>query len=384
MKRIILLGATGSIGTQSIDVIESHPNEFTLVALSCGKNITKLKEILQKVQVKNVCVQEKADMLSLQQEYPIINFVQGEEGILSLLDIEADVVINALVGFVGLKPSLKTISTNKILALANKESLVVGGPIVKEYLKKYNGEMYPIDSEHSAIFQCLQGNQHKEIKKLIVTASGGSFRDKSREQLKGVSVKQALSHPNWEMGARITIDSATMMNKGFEVIEAHYLFDVPFEKIDVLMNPESIVHSMVQYIDESFIAQLGTADMRLPIQYALSHPNRLARFEKEELDLVKIGMLHFKEVSFERYPLLELAYEVGKRKGNSGAIINGADEAAIDLFLQEKIDFITIETCIIEAYKEIPFIECPTVQQLVESDRKARRFVYANYDKGGK
>lgn len=376
MKKVILLGATGSIGTQSVDVITHHPDKFTLVAMACGKNIEKLKELLEIVDVKYVSVANKEDALALTSQYPNIKFVYGEDGILELLDLEADVVINALVGFVGLKPTLKTIETGKVLALANKESLVVGGPLVKKYLEKYNGVMYPIDSEHSAIFQCLQGNEHKEIKNLVVTASGGSFRDKSREELKDVSKEMALAHPNWSMGHRITIDSSTMMNKGFEVIEAHYLFDIDFDHIKVLMNKESIIHSMVQYVDNSFVAQLGTADMRLPIQYALTYPRRIKLYGEEELDLAKIGTLHFGEVSFERFPLLKLAFDAGRKGGNSGAVINGADEACIDLFLQDKISFLDIEEGIMKAYESIEFIENPTYEQLYESDRKARDFIY--------
>lgn len=383
MKKIILLGATGSIGTQSVDVVLHHPDEFEIIALSCGKNINKLKEILAQVAVRYVCVQNENDALLLKEEYPDITFYFGDDGILSLLDLEADVVINALVGFAGLKPSLKTIETSKVLALANKESLVVGGPLVKKHLQKYNGTMYPIDSEHSAIFQALQGNQHHEIAKLIVTASGGSFRDRTRDELKEVTVEEALAHPNWSMGSRITIDSATMMNKGFEVIEAHYLFDVEFDDIEVLMNKESIIHSMVRYIDNSFMAQLGTADMRLPIQYALSYPNRIKLYGEEILDLAKIGTLHFGEVSYERYPLLKLAYEAGRKGGNSGAIINAADEAAIDLFLNRKISFLEIEELIMEAYAKIPFIPNPCLEDLQDSDKRTREFVYQKV-KGGK
>lgn len=382
MKKVILLGATGSIGTQSVDVIVHHPEAFTLVAMACGKNIAKLRELLTLVDVKYVSVAKQEDAEMLAKEYPHIHFGYGEKGILDILDLEADVVINALVGFVGLKPSLKSIETGKVLALANKESLVVGGPIVKEYLKKYNGVMYPIDSEHSAIFQCLQGNLHKEIKNLVVTASGGSFRDKTRDELKDVTKEMALAHPNWSMGHRITIDSSTMMNKGFEVIEAHYLFDIDFDHIKVLMNKESIIHSMVQYVDNSFMAQLGTADMRLPIQYALTYPNRITLYGEEELDLAKIGTLHFGEVSFERFPLLKLAFEAGKKGGNSGAIINGADEACIDLFLKDEISFLDIEKGIMAAYENIAFIKEPTYQDLYESDRLAREFIYSLKWKG--
>lgn len=382
MKKIILLGATGSIGTQSVDVVIHHPDEFTIVGLSCGHNIAKLKEILSIIEVKHVCVCEKTDAEELSVLYPKIQFFHGANGLLSLISLEADIVINALVGFAGLEPSLKTIEEGKVLALANKESLVVGGPLVKEYLTKYHGTMYPIDSEHSAIFQALQGNSHDEIAKLVVTASGGSFRDYNREELKNVSVEQALNHPNWSMGARITIDSATMMNKGFEVIEAHYLFDVDFDDIEVLMNKESIIHSMVRYVDHSFMAQLGTADMRLPIQYALSYPKRIPLYGEEILDLANIGTLHFQNVSYERYPLLKLAYQAGRRGGNSGAIINGADEAAIALFLENKISFLMIETLIEEAYMVLPFIENPTLEDLKKTDAMAREFVNTKV-KGG-
>lgn len=379
MKKIILLGATGSIGTQSIDVILHHPEAFSLVAMACGKNIDKLRELLSCISVKYVNVSSESDAQILKEEYPNITFTFGEDGLLKMLDFDADVVINALVGFVGLKPSLKIIETGKVLALANKESLVVGGPLVKKYIKKYNGVMYPIDSEHSAIFQCLQGNHYSEIEKLVVTASGGSFRDKTREELVNVTKEQALAHPNWSMGARITIDSATMMNKGFEVIEAHYLFDVAFDDIEVLMNKESIIHSMVHYVDHSFVAQLGTADMRLPIQYALTYPDRIKLYGEDVLDLKKIGTLHFGDVSYERYPLLKLAYEAGRRGGNSGAIINGADEACIDLFLQDKISFLDIEKGILDAYNEIDFISDPSYKDLEESDRKARAYIYESW-----
>lgn len=382
MKKIILLGATGSIGTQCIDVVLHHSESFEIVAMSCGKNIKKLKELLALIEVKHVCVSLKEDYEVLCKEYKQIEFSYGEEGILKLIELEADMVVNALVGFIGLKPSLKTISSHKVLALANKESLVVGGSLVKQYLEKYQGTMYPIDSEHSAIFQCLQGNKHQEIKRLIITASGGSFRDKNRQQLKDVSVKEALAHPNWSMGSRITIDSATMMNKGFEVIEAYYLFDIEFDQISVLMNKESVIHSMVQYVDNSYIAQLGSADMRLPIQYALTYPQRIKLYGEEDFDLAKISTLHFAEISYDRYPLLKLAYEVGRKKGNGGAIINAADEASIDLFLQEKISFLDIETYIFSAYENIPFIENPTLEELEETDLKTRAFIYAKR-KGG-
>ncbi len=377
MKKIILLGATGSIGMQSIDVVLQHQDIFEIVGLSCGKNTKQLRTILKQISVKHVCVQLESDYKTLQKEYSHIHFYHGANGILELLNLHADIVINAIVGFAGLAPSLKSIETKKVLALANKESLVVGGELVKQALTTYGGIIYPIDSEHSAIFQALQGNRKQDILKLVVSASGGSFRDYTREQLHDVTPELALKHPNWSMGSRITIDSATMMNKGFEVIEAHYLFDVDFDQISVLMNTESIIHSMIHYVDHSFMAQLGTADMRIPIQYALSYPNRLALQSEDILDLTKIKTLHFREVCTKRFPLLGLAYEVGKKKGNAGAVLNAADEVCVELFLQGKISFLEIESYIAQCVANIPYIASPNYEQLAQSDAQARAFVYA-------
>ena len=265
--------------------------------------------------------------------------------------------------------------------MANKESLVAGGELVKEALRASKGILYPIDSEHSAIFQCLQGNQTSEVERLIITASGGSFRDRTREQLKNVSVEEALAHPNWKMGGRITIDSATMMNKGFEVIEAHYLFDLPYEKIDTIIHPQSIVHSFVEYRDHAVMAQLGTADMRIPIQYALTYPHRETMKQDNRLDLAALKELTFREMDFKRFPLLALAYEVGKRKGNMGAVLNGADEEAVRLFLNHEITFLEIEAAVKKAVDEVPYIASPTLAQLEQSDALARAIVRA-YKKG--
>ncbi|MEG2799908.1 MAG: 1-deoxy-D-xylulose-5-phosphate reductoisomerase [Erysipelotrichaceae bacterium] len=376
MKEIILLGASGSIGLQTIDVVENHQDDFKIIACSVGHNIKQLHEIISIVHPLDVCVSDEQDMIELIPQYPNIIFHHGEAGLCELCGLNSgDIVVNALVGFRGLLPSLETIKHHKILALANKESLVAGGMLIKQALKDYNGTMLPIDSEHCAIFQCLQGNEKTAVDKLIITASGGSFRDKTREQLKDVTAKQALHHPNWSMGGRITIDSATMMNKGFEVIEAHYLFDIAYENIDVLIHRESIIHSMVQYIDHSVMAQLGNADMRLPIQYALSYPHRIELKKSNPLNLLDIATLHFDVCDYERYPLLELAYQAGKRGGNLGAIINAADESAVALFLNKKISFLDIETAIFAAYKALPFIENPSLDDLLESDRQARIFV---------
>lgn len=377
MKKIVLLGATGSIGTQTIDVVNHHRNEFSIIGLSAGHNMQKLSELLTICpDVKYVCVARKADMDEMQKMYPSLMFFCEDEGLKELASLpDYDIFVNAIVGFRGLLPTLSAIQNKKIIALANKESLVAGGPLVKEMLKQYHVPLYPIDSEHSAIFQCLQGSHANEVDKLIITASGGSFRDKTREELKEVTVAQALKHPNWNMGGRITIDSATMMNKGFEVIEAHYLFDIPYDDIDVLVHRESVIHSMVQFHDHAIIAQLGTADMRLPIQYALSYPDRLEMYNAEKFDFMKYPALHFEAADTTRYPLLKLAFEVGRKGGNLGAVMNGADEEAVALFLQEKISFLDIETYVIRAVEAAVYIEHPTLQDLIDADHFGRAFV---------
>ena len=377
MKRIVLLGASGSIGSQTIDVVLHHKDEFSIVAVSVGKNIEKLKMLLAKIpSIQHVCVADEQVKEVLRLEYPDKQWYSGDEGLQALAGLaEYDIFVDAVVGFRGLLPALTAIANHKVIALANKESLVAGGPLVKAALAKHQVPLYPIDSEHSAIFQCLQGNTHDSIDKLIITASGGSFRDLTREQLQDVSVEAALHHPNWNMGGRITIDSATMMNKGFEVIEAHYLFDIPYEKIDVLIHRESAIHSMVQFQDHAIIAQIGTADMRLPIQYALSYPQRLKMYNDEPFDFGKFATLHFEPASMERYPLLKLAFEVGKKGGNLGAIMNAADEEAVRLFLKKKIAFLDIETSVIKAVEGVRFIAEPTLQDIIESDAAARRFV---------
>lgn len=379
MKRLILLGATGSIGTQTIDVVIHHRNEFSIIGLSVGYNITKLEELLMQLpEVRFVCVADQQDALMLEQKYSNITWMHGEAGMKALCEqSEYDMLVNAVVGFRGLVPTLTAINHDKDVALANKESLVAGGPLVKEALAKHNVYLYPLDSEHSAIFQCLQGNCIVEVEKLIITASGGSFRDRTRAELRDVTVMEALNHPNWQMGGRITIDSATMMNKGFEVIEAHYLFDVPFEQIETVIHRESIIHSMVQFQDYTIMAQLGSADMRLPIQYALTYPNRKKIYDAKPLDFSSITSLNFQKMDFERYPLLELAYAVGKKGGNAGAVMNGADEAAVGIFLQGGMPFLEIEQAVKQAVEAINFIEHPTLEDLIESDQKAREFVWA-------
>ena len=367
-KRLVLLGASGSIGRQTIDVVLQHPDLYEITALSVGRNITELKRILSEIKVADVCVIEEEAMRALQEEYPDIRFCCGDEGLLKLAAMDYDLLVNALVGFAGFAPTLKAIETGHDVALANKETLVVGGELIKKALQQHGRKLYPIDSEHSAIFQCMQGNDAKNIKRLIITASGGAFRNKSRDELQNATAAEALAHPNWSMGDKITIDSATMMNKGFEVMEAHWLFDMDYDRIDVLMHAESVIHSMVEYIDHSVIAQLGAPDMRLPIQYALSWPDRFELHQDEPLDLAKIGTLHFAAPDTERFPLLKLAYDTGRKGGNLPAVMNAANEAANAAFRKGLIPFLKIEEIIIGAVNSAEYKEIRDVDDLLEAD----------------
>ncbi|MBR3347073.1 MAG: 1-deoxy-D-xylulose-5-phosphate reductoisomerase [Solobacterium sp.] len=366
-KRIALLGASGSIGRQTINVITQHPDLFELVSFGVGKNIDAARNILKQFDLPVFAVEREEDAELLAKEYPDKTVLCGEEGLLELARGDYDVLVNALVGFAGFAPTLAAIESDHEVALANKETLVCGGELINRALALHGKSLVPIDSEHSAIFQCLQGNRMRQLKRLIITASGGSFRNKTRDELQSVTVEEALAHPNWSMGAKITIDSATMMNKGFEVTEAHWLFNVPFEKIDVLMHPESIVHSMVEYVDQSVMAQLGSPDMRLPIQYALSWPNRLP-LDEPPLDLAKVGTLHFSEPDLVRFPLLGLAYEAGRKGGNLSAVMNAANEVANAAFRNHEIPFPMIETIVIGAVNEAPFEELNSVDDLIRAN----------------
>lgn len=376
MKNIVILGVTGSIGLQTMDVITHHPEALECVGMSAGKNMNQLRTLLKQVTPHMVCVQTLHDCETMQKEYPPIHFVWGDKGLIEVATLpEAELVVNALVGFVGLTPTIEAIKAKKDIALANKETLVVGGAFITQMVHKEGVHLYPIDSEHSAIFQALQGNRASDVKRLIITASGGSFRDLNREQLKNVTLVQALNHPNWSMGAKITVDSATLMNKGLEVIEAHWLFDIDYEKIDVVLHQESVIHSMVEYRDHSIMAQMGKSDMREAIQYALTYPNRLELLNSESLDLVKLNSIHFAEVDTQRFPLLKLAYEVGKIGGTLPCIMNGANEVANQLFREEKITFLQIEEFVIEACSKVPYKLEMNLQDLYDADKMARKFV---------
>ena len=376
MKKISLLGATGSIGLQTIDIILANQDEFKLVALSSGRNIEKTREIITQLRPEIVSVQEESDALELAKEFPNVQFTYGNKGLVEVATHpETTVLVNAVLGSVGLESTIAAIRMGKTIAIANKETLVTAGHLVMAEAKKYNAPILPVDSEHSALYQSMNGENPKAIERLILTASGGSFRDKTRAELEGVTVKDALNHPNWSMGAKITIDSATMMNKGLEVIEAHVLFDMPYDRIDVLLHRESIIHSMVEYHDTSVMAQLGTPDMRVPIQYALTYPDRMPLVGGKRLNLAEIGKLHFQEVDFERYRALKLAYEAGRTGGTILTAMNAANEAAVALFLQEKITFLQIEEYIERVMDAHDNILLPDLQTILHVDSETRKIV---------
>ena len=376
MKNITVLGVTGSIGMQTVDVVKNHLDKFKIVAMSAGYNIKQVEEILEMIDVEYVCVVQKKDAQYLQEKYPDLKVSYGQEGLIKIATLpQIDIVLNAIVGFAGLVPTIEAIKAKKDIALANKETLVVAGHIITKLVKENNVRLLPVDSEHSAIFQSLNGEKHQQIKRIILTASGGSFRDKSRDELIGVTVEEALNHPNWSMGAKITIDSATLFNKGLEVIEAKWLFDVSYDQIDVLIHPESIIHSMVEFVDTSVIGQLGNPDMRLPIQYALTYPDRDVLVNGESLDLAKIALLTFKKPDLDRFKALALAYKAGRTGGSMPCVLNGANEMANELFRNNKIEFLQIEELVEKALKAHQVISDPTLEQLVEVDSWARNFV---------
>lgn len=375
-KKISLLGATGSIGLQTVDIVKENPEHFSITAFSTGRNIEKTRELLRQFNPQAVSVLDKDDAVQLRSEFPGVNILFGQEGLVEIAaNTESDIVVNSVLGSVGLAPTIEAIRAGKSIALANKETLVTAGHLVMKEAKENGVAILPVDSEHSAIFQSLNGEDSKSISKLILTASGGSFRDRTREELQNVTVEEALNHPNWSMGAKITIDSATMMNKGLEVIEAHYLFNIPYEQIDVLLHRESMIHSMVEYQDTSVIAQLGTPDMRVPIQYALTYPERLPRPNAKRLDLAEIGTLHFEKMDFKRFKALKLAYDAGSAGGTMPTVLNAANEAAVGLFLNGRITFLQIDDLIERAMDQHEKIDHPDLETVIAVDSFVRKNV---------
>lgn len=375
VKKITLLGATGSIGVQTADIIREHPHEFKLVGFSAGKNMDVTRNLIAEFKPEIVCVQRKEDAKDLAAEYPAVAIVSGAEGLIDIAVYEADILVNAVLGSVGLEPTLEAIKLGRTIAIANKETLVTAGHLVMESAKQFGAAILPVDSEHSALFQALNGEKKDQASRLILTASGGSFRDLTREQLKNVTVQDALNHPNWSMGSKITIDSATMVNKGLEVIEAHILFDFAYADIDVVLHRESIIHSMVEFQDTSVMAQLGTPDMRVPIQYALSYPDRLPREQAKRLNLVEIGKLNFQEMDYTRFRALQLAFDAGVAGGTMTTVLNAANEQAVALFLNEEIKFLEIEEMIERAMDQHEVIATPDLETILHVDAETRKSV---------
>ncbi len=373
-KRVAILGSTGSIGTQTLDIVKYHPEEYKIEALAAGHNTSLLLEQVRQFSPKKVSVATKELADGIRNQLPSrTKLLYGKEGLLEIAaDSEAGYVVSALVGSQGLEPTLAAIKAGKDIGLANKETLVTAGHIVTDLIEKHKISLFPIDSEHSAIFQCLNGESLKEVSRIILTASGGSFRDRTRDELSGVTVEEALQHPNWTMGAKVTIDSATMANKGLEVIEAHWLFNMPYSQIEVVVHPQSIIHSLVEFADFSMMAQMGHPDMRVPIQYALSYPNRSSTPTKP-LNLVDVGRLDFHEMDFSRYPCLGFAYESGKIGGSAPTVFNAANEVAVSRFINGEIQFLEIESVIYQVLERHKATILPTLEEIFIIDQWARK-----------
>ena len=381
MKNISILGATGSIGTQTLDVIRNSNEKINLIGITANSSVDKIIEIINEFSPKYVAMMDEksAEAVSkfCKENGKDIEVLKGIEGLIKVASLnEIDTVVTSVVGMIGLRPTLAAIEAGKDIALANKETLVVAGEIVMAKAKECNVKILPVDSEHSAIFQSLSGYKNKDINKIILTASGGPFRGRKTEDLKDVTVHQALKHPKWNMGQKISIDSATLMNKGLEVIEAHFLFDCDYDNIEVVVHPQSIVHSMVEYKDASVIAQMGSPDMRLPIQYALNYPERKEQIAKP-ISFYEVGMLTFEKPDFETFKCLNLAFKAGKEGGMMPCILNGANEEAVALLLQEKIKFLQIADIIEECMDKFrPEKDNEmTIDNIIALDEKVREYI---------
>ncbi|MNH94415.1 1-deoxy-D-xylulose 5-phosphate reductoisomerase [compost metagenome] len=373
MKKLAVIGSTGSIGTQTLDVVSAYPDRFQVEGLAAGTNLELFLNQVKQFNPKKASVGSKALADEIKPYLPQgVQLFYGPEGLIEVAaGTDADTVVTAVVGSAGLPATLAAIQEGKTIGLANKETLVTAGHLVTSLARDKGVSLLPIDSEHSAIFQCLNGENKSDIAQITLTASGGSFREMTREQLSNVTVEDALKHPNWSMGAKITIDSATMVNKGLEVIEAHWLFDLPYEQIGVLLHPESIIHSYVEFQDSSIIAQLGNPDMRVPIQYALTYPDRWVS-KTPRLSLAQIGSLNFREMDFIRFPCLRLAFECGKIGGTATCVFNAANEVAVARFLNREISFLKIESIIEETLSRHTVVASPDLEAIHEADRWAR------------
>ena len=381
MKAITLLGSTGSIGTQTLDILTHNPDKFRLIGLAAGRNVEMLAAQIRQFRPEIAAISDESKLPELKaaiadlDPQPIL--LGGQEGVVEVARYgDSEVVVTGIVGCAGLLPTIAAIEAGKDIALANKETLIAGGPVVNPLIAKHGVKLLPADSEHSAIFQCLQGVPAGGLRRIILTASGGAFRDLPVEKLAQVKVADALKHPNWSMGRKITVDSPTLMNKGLEVIEAHYLFGVDYDHIDIVIHPQSIIHSLIELQDTSVLAQLGWPDMRLPLLYALSWPERIYT-DWKPLDLVKSGDLTFREPDHQKYPCMNLAYGVGRAGGSMPAVLNAANEQAVALFLDEKMGFLDIPKCIEQVCDRHQGDNCPNpgLDDILAADTWAREEV---------
>ena len=380
MRKIAILGSTGSIGTQTLDVVREH-GDIEVVALSCGRNIDLIEKQVREFKPKLVSVWNEADAKALKTSLSDmdVKVSYGMEGLIETATIdESEILVTAIVGMLGIRPTIEAIKAHKDIALANKETLVTAGHIIMPLSKEHGVKILPVDSEHSAIFQSLQGNENNKINRILLTASGGPFRGRKLDELKNIQVEDALKHPNWSMGRKITIDSSTLVNKGLEVIEAKWLFGVDLDQICVVVHPQSVIHSAVEYEDGAVIAQLGTADMRLPIQYALYYPDRHALSGKR-LDLFELGSMTFEKPDTDTFVGLKLAMEAGTKGGNMTTAFNAANEKAVAMFLDKKISYLQITEIIEAAMNNCSFIENPDVEQILATEQDVYDFINSRW-----
>jgi 1-deoxy-D-xylulose-5-phosphate reductoisomerase len=384
LKNISLLGATGSIGSQTLDVVRKNKQKYCIKGISANTNYKKVIEIIEEFKPSCAALMDK-NVFYRVKEYCKTNDLctevyEGLEGLNKIATFDqVDIVVTSVVGMIGLMPTIEAIKAGKDIALANKETLVAAGEIVMKLAEEKGVNILPVDSEHGAIFQCLQGNKRKEVGKILLTASGGPFRGRIKEELRNIKASEALKHPKWNMGKKISIDSSTLMNKGLEVIEAHWLFGVDYDNIQVVVHPQSIVHSMIEYIDGSIIAQLAAPDMRLPIQYALNYPERHEAVI-EKLDFYAINSLTFEKPDINTFRCLDLAYEAGKKGGNMPTILNSANEVAVGLFLKDKIKYLQIEEIIEECMNKFEYVHNPDLEYILYNDLKVREYVESKYN----
>lgn len=380
MKKIAILGSTGSIGTQALSVAAQNRDRIRITALTCGKNIELFRRQLKEFAPKLAVTAEENDARTLSREFPKTEFLWGSEGLIAAAaQSDSDMLLNSLMGMMGLLPTYHAIKAGKDIALANKETLVAGGEVIMDAVRKSRVRLLPVDSEHSAVFQCIQGNEGNAVRRILLTASGGPFRGWSREQLLHVTLEQALRHPKWSMGKKITIDSATLMNKGLEVIEAKWLFDVAVDDIEVHVHPQSIIHSMVEFEDHSVMAQMGMPDMRIPISYAFFWPHRAAG-ESEPLNLFDVGALTFERPDCKTFPALSMACEAAKKGGSVPVVLNAANEVLVEQFLQGKIQFLEIQEGVeaaLAAHKPVYHLG---IEEILEIDRETRRLISGKTD----